>query len=67
METIGDLLSLKYDGMRLTSLDSLIMYLVHLGVETFTFPIYAIGVTLLYFDLRIRKEAFDIEMQIHNS
>ena len=23
--------------------------------------------TLLYFDLRIRKEGFDIEMQVHNS
>ena len=67
METIGDLLSLKYDGMRPTSLDVLIMYLVYLGAETFTLPIYAIGVTLLYFDLRIRKEEFDIEMQVHNS
>ena len=67
IETIGDLLSLKYDGMRPTSLDVLIMYLVYLGAETFTLPIYAIGVTLLYFDLRIRKEGFDIEMQVHNS
>ena len=23
--------------------------------------------TLLYFDLRIRKEGFDIEMRVHNS
>ena len=67
METIGDLLSLKYDGMRPTSLDVLVMYLVYLGAETFTLPIYAIGVTLLYFDLRIRKERFDIEMQVRNS
>ena len=29
-----------------------------------TMPIGAIGSTLLYFDLRIRKEAFDIEMQV---
>jgi hypothetical protein len=45
----------------------LIMYIVYLGAETFTLPIYAIGVTLLYFDLRIRKEGFDIEMRVHNS
>ena len=29
-------------------------------------PIWLIGVTLLYFDLRIRKEAFDIEMMARN-
>jgi hypothetical protein len=27
-------------------------------------PIVLIGSTLLYYDLRIRKEAFDIEMQV---
>lgn len=32
-----------------------------------TLPIWAIGPTLLYFDLRIRKEGFDIEMRVHNS
>lgn len=38
------------------------------SVFTFTtLPIWAIGPTLLYFDLRIRKEGFDIEMQIHSS
>ena len=29
-------------------------------------PISLIGTTLLYFDLRIRKEAFDIEMMARN-
>jgi hypothetical protein len=29
-------------------------------------PIPLIGATLLYFDLRIRKEAFDIEMMARN-
>ena len=67
METIDDLLRLKYVDIRPTSLDSLIMYIVYLGWDAFTLPIYAIGVTLLYFDLRIRKEAFDIEMQVRNS
>ena len=38
------------------------------SIFTFTtLPIWAIGPTLLYFDLRIRKEAFDIEMRVHNS
>ena len=31
-----------------------------------TMPISVIGYALLYFDLRIRKEAFDIEMQVTN-
>ena len=38
--------------------------LVSLGISSLTMPISAIGSTLIYFDLRIRKEAFDIEMQI---
>ena len=67
METIGDLLRLKYEDMRPTSLDSLIMYIVYLGAEAFALPIYAIGMTLFYYDLRIRKEGFDIEMRARNS
>ena len=38
--------------------------LVSLIIATFTMPISVIGSTLLYFDLRIRKEAYDIEMQV---
>lgn len=30
-------------------------------VRTLVFPIWVIGITLLYFDLRIRKEEFDVE------
>ncbi len=67
METIGDLLSWKYTDMRPTSLNSLIMYIVYLGAEALTFPIYAIGITLFYYDLRIRKERFDVEIQVLNS
>ena len=67
IETIDDLFSLRYEDMRPTSLETLIMYIVYLGAETFTLPIYAIGVTLFYFDLRIRKEGFDIEMRVRNS
>ena len=33
-------------------------------IDIFTTPILPIGVTLLYFDQRIRKEAFDIEMMV---
>ena len=67
METIDDLFSLRYEDMRPTSLETLIMYIIYLAAETFTLPIYAIGVTLLYFDLCIRKEGFDIEMRVRNS
>lgn len=37
---------------------------VALLIATLTMPISIIGFTLLYFDLRIREEAFDIEMQV---
>ncbi|MXZ01868.1 hypothetical protein F4Y93_14945 [Candidatus Poribacteria bacterium] len=36
-------------------------------VGSFVFPIWIIGVTLLYFDLRIRKDGFDLEMQVNNA
>ena len=39
-----------------------LMYLINLGIDTFVTPIWVIGCTLLYFDQRIRKEGFDIEM-----
>lgn len=41
-----------------------LMYLIKLGIDTFTMPIWVIGCTLLYFDQRIRKEGFDIEMMV---
>ena len=37
---------------------------IGLLIATLTMPIALIGSTLLYFDLRIRKEAFDIEMRV---
>ena len=43
-------------------LSYVLMYFINLGVDTFTIPIWVIGCTLLYFDQRIRKEGFDIEM-----
>lgn len=41
-----------------------IMTCVDLLLRTFVVPIWGIGITLLYFDLRIRKEDFDFESQI---
>ena len=47
--------------------DDLILYItmsgVHLVLSLFTFPIWIIGVTLLYFNQRIQKEGFDIQMK----
>ena len=41
-----------------------ISIIIHLGVYAISFAIWIIGVTLLYFNQRIRKEGFDIEMQV---
>ena len=41
---------------------NVLMHLINLGIDTFTMPIWVIGGTLLYFDQRIRKEGFDIEV-----
>lgn len=38
--------------------------LVSLSIAFITMPIGPIGSTLLYFDLRIRKEAYDVESQV---
>ncbi len=38
--------------------------LVSLSIAFITMPIGPIGSTLLYFDLRIRKEAYDLEIQV---
>ncbi len=42
----------------------LIRSFVELSIETLLMPIGSIGSALLYFDMRIRKEAYDIEMQV---
>ena len=47
-----------------TSLSYVLMFLISLGVDIFTMPIWVIGGTLLYFNQRIRKEGFDIEMMV---
>ena len=43
----------------------LIEWLTYLGIATLMLPVRAIGSMLLYFDLRIRKEGFDIEMMVN--
>ena len=44
-----------------------IMTCTDLILKTLIFPIWVIGITLLYFDLRIRKEGFDIEIQANTA
>lgn len=39
-----------------------LMHLIYLVIDTITMPIWVIGATLLYFNQRIRREGFDIEM-----
>ena len=45
-------------------LSYVLMYLINLGIDAFTLPIWVIGCTLLYFNQRIRKEGFDIEVMV---
>ncbi|MYH81544.1 hypothetical protein F4141_12680 [Candidatus Poribacteria bacterium] len=44
-----------------------ISVIIHLAVYALSFPIWIIGITLLYFNQRIRIEGFDIEMQVPQS
>ena len=44
-----------------------LLHIINTAIATLTLPIVGIGITLLYFDRRIRKEGFDIEMRVtHN-
>ena len=48
-------------------LSCIFQHLIIVSISTFsTLPIWGIGFALLYFDLRIRKEGFDIEMMVSN-
>ena len=42
-----------------------VMICTNLVLKTLTTPIWVIGIVLLYFDQRIRKEGFDLELQIN--
>ena len=44
-----------------------ISIVIHLVVHAISYAIWIIGITLLYFNQRIRKEGFDIEMQVQRS
>ncbi len=54
----------------LTAWDRLAAYIIHSlinnAVTSLLLPLTPIGITLLYFDRRIRKEGFDIEMDATN-
>ena len=41
-----------------------LLHAIHTAIDALIIPITAIGFTLLYFDRRIRKEGFDIEMML---
>ncbi len=41
-----------------------LLHAIHTVIDALIMPITAIGFTLLYFDRRIRKEGFDIEMML---
>ncbi len=43
-----------------------IMTCTDLIMTALIFPIWVIGVTLLYFDRRVRKEGYDIELTANN-
>ena len=58
LTTLWQLLSTRPE----LSLSYILIFLINLGIDTFTAPIWVIGGTLLYFNQRIRKEGFDIEM-----
>ncbi len=44
-----------------------VLLVIHLCVYAISFPIWIIGITLVYFNQRIRKEGFDIEMQARDT
>ena len=54
----------------LTAWDELVTYVIQSCINYFVtslmLPLTVIGITLLYFDRRIRKEGFDIEMDVTN-
>lgn len=44
-----------------------LLHIISTAIEALTVPIMGIAITLLYFDQRIRKEAFDLEMRVTNN
>ena len=60
-ETIRQVLQIM--GHNIEEADDL-LFMIAAVIDIFTMPILPIGITLLYFDQRIRKEGFDIEMMV---
>ena len=54
---------LQIMGHNIEEVDDL-LFVITAVIDIFTTPILPIGVTLLYFDQRIRREGFDIEMMV---
>lgn len=44
-----------------------LLHIISTAIEALTVPIMGIAITLLYFDQRIRKEAFDLEVRVTNN
>ena len=65
IDILKRIVMLRFDSIN--PLFSLIMGWIYFIVATFIYPIWIIGITLLYFDLRIRKEGFDLEMQANTT
>ena len=59
--------TVMYTPIDADPLFSTIMMWTDFVVATLVFPIWVIGVTLLYFDLRIWKEGFNAEMLVNNT
>ncbi len=56
MIVLGTMLTVQYPGL-------MTAYTVFTGtINVFIYPIYTVFVTLLYYDLRIRRDAFDLEV-----
>lgn len=51
------------DAAIVQTLNTLMSYLINI----FTTPIYLVGLTLLYYDLRVRKEGYDMELMMQQS
>ena len=66
VEIIRQMVSLDEPAESITLRSNPIGTLIGYALDAFVLPIVVIGSMLLYFDLRIRKEAFDLELMIRN-
>ena len=59
--------SVRYLPIGIDTLLYEIMMWTELVAGTLVFPIWIIGITLLYFDLRIQKDGFNVGMSVNNT